>query len=104
MANKGNINNLRARAIHVKVDGTEEVIYPKDGKKFVLSELQALVGGYIETAPSKYDGWALVLDEEGRLKGKPVNAKATDLLAPAMRHGGSFVVGDAVYIRSRYLK
>ena len=60
-----------------------------DGAK--LETLQRLVSGYVETVPSALDAtWArekadrlvLLVDEEGRMKCKPANQKATQL-APA---------------------
>ena len=60
-----------------------------DGAK--LETLQKLVSGYVETVPSALDAtWAreeadrlvLLADEDGRLKCKPANQKATQL-APA---------------------
>lgn len=57
---------------------TGEVIdvSPDKGKTFSLERLQELVGGYIEILP--YRGWLFVCDEEGKLKGKPLNVKATE--------------------------
>ena len=57
-----------------------------DGAK--LETLQKLVSGYVETVPSALDAtWArekadrlvLLVDEEGRMKCKPANQKATQL-------------------------
>lgn len=63
-----------------------------------LDTLQKLVGGYIETVPVRMkpeEGvWPLlIVDEEGRLKGKPLNTAAT-LLAD-VDHS---IVGDAVLV------
>jgi len=52
-------------------DATEWVEIEPLGPKWGLRELQLLVGGYIQTIPVS-DG-TLVLDEDGRLKGKPLN-------------------------------
>jgi hypothetical protein len=61
-----------------------------------LEEYQALVGGYIEVVTLP-DGRALVLDEEGKLKGRPLNRRATALwheAAPYARR--DVLVGDVV--------
>lgn len=63
-----------------------------------LQVLQDLVGGYIETVPVRMkpeEGvWPLlIVDEEGKLKGKPLNTAAT-LLAD-VDHS---IVGDAVLV------
>lgn len=63
-----------------------------------LQVLQDLVGGYIETVlvrmkPEEGVWPLLIVDEEGRLKGKPLNTAAT-LLAD-VDHS---IVGDAVLV------
>lgn len=70
-------------ALIVRVDGTEEeVTVPKDSGS--LKFLQDAVGGNIEYVPvvngdttSTRGFTALFCDEEGKLKSKPVNEKAT---------------------------
>ena len=49
--------------------------YIKD-KAPTLEELQEMVGGYIEVVYAK-NGDQIILDEEGRLKGKPINEDAS---------------------------
>lgn len=68
------------------------------GKRWTLDELQAHVGGYIELAPSIAPGWTLVIDEEGKLKGKPINQRATVLY---VNGGADPIVGDALYLKSK---
>ena len=58
-----------------------------------LSEYQKLVGGYLETVPTKLHGLLLLLDEEGKLKDKTPNIPAT-MLAGLI--GYDVIVGDAV--------
>jgi len=69
-------------ALLVRVDGTtENVMVPKDDTS--LEFLQKAVGGYIEMVPVINPEVAasgltnLFCDEEGKLKNKPVNEKAT---------------------------
>lgn len=52
-----------------KTDGTQRVI--ETLRSFTLEEVQALIGGYVEAYPHA-KGYILC-DEEGLLKGKPVN-------------------------------
>ena len=49
-----------------------------DDKEPTLEELQKLVGGYIEVYD--VDSMQIVLNEEGRLIGLPVNKKAMDYI------------------------
>tara|TARA_Y100000034_G_C6733617_1_gene325149 strand:- start:285 stop:578 length:294 start_codon:yes stop_codon:yes gene_type:complete len=55
-------------------NGTEVSILNKT--KLSLKDMQDYVGGYIEVV-SLSDGSQMVLDEEGKLKDKPINYEAT---------------------------
>lgn len=59
-----------------------------------MKQLQSGVGGYVELLRTA-QGLTMVVDEEGGLKGKPVNKTATALLHP--RYGGQVVRGN-VYV------
>jgi hypothetical protein len=73
-------------------NGTVEEIRPANGVNFTLGEMQTLVGGYIQIGQT-YDGEYMVLDEEGKNKGKPFNLLATRLY----RFGhDDLIVGDAI--------
>jgi hypothetical protein len=85
------------------------------GKKWSLEELQALVGGYIQIIYLKDDvqhglplknpttTQALVMDEEGKLKGKNVNILATERMWKAFPDAvmADWVVGDAILVESK---
>ncbi len=60
-------------AFVVKVDGTRE-----DLEEVNLDTLQAAVGGLIQIVNTP-GGQEMVIDEEGKLKNKPVNDLATQL-------------------------
>ena len=59
------------RVVYLKV-GRQPVVKDIDGS---LESMQELVGGYIQSVPLSYNT-ALVCDEDGRLKGRPVNRVA----------------------------
>lgn len=88
-----------AEALLVKPDGHHETVYSK-GRHWVLDEMQKHVGGFIELASAKEPGWTLVINEEGKLKGLPVNEYAT-----ALYSGGDWdpIVGDALYMLERMI-
>ena len=67
----------------IRSDGTETIVTPV-GKRWTLKELQTHVGGYIEFMPG-IGKIRMILDEEGRLKQKPENQKATDIVMEALR-------------------
>jgi hypothetical protein len=81
-------------ATFYRTDGSTETLKPGNNVHWSLTELQTLVGGYIEVARTT-DGRFLILDEEGKLKRKPLNIAATRLYQYG-RHDP--VVGDAVVI------
>jgi len=73
-------------ALILRTDGSEEEVSPASGKTFSLEELQTIVGegtvegrGYIEIVPCKDKKHIIVLNEEGKLLGLPINARASEL-------------------------
>jgi len=51
---------------------------------WTLAQMQAFVGGYIERVACTVAHRALICDEEGLLKEKPVNLEATKLVKPGI--------------------
>jgi hypothetical protein len=79
-----------------KADGTDVPIAPKNGTHFQLDELRAAIGGgYIEHV-TLADGRAMICDEEGHLKGLPLNKLASVLYYQAGGVPGCPVVGDVL--------
>lgn len=82
---------------------------PANGKWFTLEEKQAIVGGNIEIIPSREGNW-LVINEQGKLEGLPVNKEATLLYAyGVMTSENGFtvhdvVVGDVLYCTEEELE
>lgn len=77
----------------IKVDGSEIQVVPKNGKTFTGEELREYVGGWLEMIRLPSQEW-LVLDEEGKLKGKPVNQRGTLLGRACGTNPCDQVVGD----------
>jgi len=60
-----------------------------------LSDAQKFVGGWVEVVQVN-DG-VLIIDEEGKLKDKPVNEVASKMYAD--KYGDEdIIVGDAIYV------
>jgi len=88
----------------IKIDGASQLI-ERVSDRADASQLQTLVGGYIESVPFKdpveFDGRTYIgafCDEEGKLKGKAYNVLATHLwqlswTAPL----ADVLVGDVVF-------
>jgi hypothetical protein len=57
-------------------DGTHTEVQPANGKVFTLTELQTLVGGFIESVVV-VDHRVMFVDEDGRMKRLPPNPEAT---------------------------
>ena len=81
----------------LRSDGTAETLQPTNGVNWQLAELQTLVGGYIEVTGT-VDGKYLVIDDEGKLKHKPLNRAATMIYKHGRRDP---IVGDAIVIDTR---
>jgi uncharacterized protein DUF3846 len=92
---KGAAQAAHTTAKLIRVDGSQVEITSK-GKKFTLEELQALVGGYIESVPHLPGGLSreadMICNEEGKLIGLRFNATASAL---AQQN----IVGDVVVLR-----
>lgn len=63
-------------ATHIDRNGVTTTVTPKNGKKFTLAEAQGLVGGYVQMVPIGPKRFLLV-DEDGRPKGLPLNSAAS---------------------------
>lgn len=65
----------------IKTTGARKDVTPADGREsFKLIELQSIVGGYIEAVRLSGD-LIMWVNEEGKLKGLPVNPEATRMAA-----------------------
>jgi len=79
----------------ITVDGDIEEQWPEDGQLWKLEELQLAVDGYIEIVrmPSAPE-YLVVVDEEGKLKKKPVNFRASSA-------AGQLIVGTALVVNEQ---
>ena len=67
---------------------------PKNGKTFALTEMQEIIGGYIEPIRLN-DGRMIIVDEEGKSKNKAVNIPATNILRRD-HFTTDYIVGTAI--------
>jgi hypothetical protein len=79
----------------LKAAGGVEEIRPANGRTFVLDELQAVVGGYIETVRTIGGLW-LVINEDGKRLKLPPNERATGILLASGGLPDDVVVGDVL--------
>lgn len=75
----------------IKVDGTKSEL-----TDLSLKSIQGVVGGYIEVVHLK-EGRLMVLDEEGKLKGKNINNEATRMTRGLLAEF-DVIVGDVVIL------
>jgi len=71
--------------------------FSEEESKPNLKQLQKMVGGYIELVTSPDSKYQIVIDEEGKLKGKPFNKDATALY----NNPNDEIVGDAVILSGK---
>lgn len=82
----------------IRVDGTEEEL-----KDTSLKGMQGAVGGYIQVVEMD-DGRCLVMNEEGKLYGLPMNPKATILLRTKTGcFPNDYIAGDAIIVTNQEL-
>jgi len=79
-------------------DGSSREFLPANRKTYTLEELQEVVGGYIEII-SLSNGFLMVLNEEGKLKGLPFNEQASQLIPPT-----DYIVGDVLVCKSKRIE
>ena len=72
----------------IKTTGEIIETEPSNGTDFSLTELQAVVGGFIEVVHLP-DGRLMVVNDEGKLNGLPINPKASELYP-------DIIVGDVL--------
>jgi len=85
------------KALKITSGGTTSLIDLDEADS--LSQMQAAVGGYIEILSLRED-LSMVLDEEGKLKGRPCNDVAIQLTRQyaVPLQSGDFIVGDVLLI------
>ena len=83
-------------------DGSYITIYlnDEDGEP-TLKAMQEVVGGYIEVVYAE-NGDQIIIDEEGRLKEKPINEDASEhWLGDKWDNDTANIVGDAVILSGK---
>ena len=78
----------------IYTDKEAEDYTPKNGKTFALTEMQEIIGGYVEPIRLN-DGRMIIVDEDGKSKGKAVNMPATNILRRD-HFTADYIVGTAI--------
>lgn len=78
----------------IYTDKEAEDYTPKNGKSFALTEMQEIIGGYIEPIRLN-DGRMIIVDEDGKSKDKAVNIPATNILRRD-HYTTDYIVGTAI--------
>ena len=78
----------------IYTDKEDEDYTPKNGKTFALTEMQEIIGGYVEPIRLN-DGRMIIVDEDGKSKGKAVNIPATNILRRD-HYTTDYIVGTAI--------
>jgi hypothetical protein len=77
----------------ILANGFERIITPSNGVSFTIEEMQKAVGGYVEVSNSHAYDQHIASDEEGKMKGKQINRKATALYPFGIKDP---IVGDVI--------
>ena len=78
----------------IYTDKEAEDYTPKNGKTFALTEMQEIIGGYVEPIRLN-DGRMIIVDEDGKSKNKAVNIPATNILRRD-HFTTDYIVGTAI--------
>ena len=78
----------------IYTDKEDEDYTPKNGKTFALTEMQEIIGGYVEPIRLN-DGRMIIVDEDGKSKNKAVNIPATNILRRD-HFTTDYIVGTAI--------
>ena len=78
----------------IYTDKEAEDYTPKNGKTFALTEMQEIIGGYVEPIRLN-DGRMIIVDEDGKSKDKAVNIPATNILRRD-HFTADYIVGTAI--------
>ena len=78
----------------IYTDKEAEDYTPKNGKTFGLTEMQEIIGGYVEPIRLN-DGRMIIVDEDGKSKDKAVNIPATNILRRD-HYTTDYIVGTAI--------
>lgn len=76
--------------IKIGADGTVTLLEVEP----TLENLQKIVGGYIETVRTWIPDIVMIVNEEGKMKDKPLNSKASSLI-----NTYDCIVGDVVLVQ-----
>ena len=87
------IEEVMATIFHT--DGFREKVTPANGSDFRLEEMQRMVGGIIEIVYFD-DNTVMVINEEGKLLGLPLNRDATAIFRAHYPDSDDYIVGDAL--------
>ena len=87
----------------IRTDKTRTEIEPNNGNKFTLEELQEYVGGHIE-CPRLPDGSVMILNEEGKIRGLPINYSATQIWIDRFGVSSDVILGDVVLMNKEEWK
>lgn len=82
----------------LKPDGTSVIVRPMR-RNFTLEELNRMVGGSIESVPTRTSK-RMIVNDECRENGMPRNEAATALLTPQYLAAGNYMCGPAVVLDS----
>lgn len=87
----------KAGARIIRANGVIEPVAPADGRSFSAEEINRIVGGHFEIVHTAGKAGALlVMNEDGKMLGLPVNQTATALLDEAGGCAFDLVVGDCL--------
>lgn len=87
----------------IRTDGTRQKICPANGTDFTLKEMQSIVGGLIQLVELD-DKRTMVMNEEGKLGGLPLNIEATKVFHMYYPGSRDFIVGNVLVCSNNQIR
>ncbi len=94
---------------YYKIDGYIADVMPKNRKHFTYDELRLFVGSIVQIVPMP-SGKLMVIHEDGKLIGLPMNHKATEVwkeeypIEKYPQNNDELIVGDALITEEKYIR
>lgn len=91
--------NGKMWAVVIKQNGAMEMLSVRKNGEWLYKTIRKTIGGYMENVyPTGLPrGFVMIVDEEGKLKRKPINRFASSLYEGTLF--GDFIVGDVIILK-----
>ena len=87
---------------HIYESNGKDYGITKQQQEVTLEFMQKIVGGYIQFIYLDNED-VMIINEEGKIDGLPINRKATAIYQRNLGHDGDYIVGDVLVTKRKYV-